>query len=324
MRCNRTAGVCLISHGTDHVCGNSLRRNSKGVRLLADIIIIVLSYFISHLVSTCIRGCISAVVSRVTYTCIRHFQFTHRHFVARYLQGTDRFHSFAVIGLARIGQTGDCNRLLVRKMEYQGCRNVMVVIGRNGYCAFLIVCVYNIRSTGICELIGRIEFQPTIQHRHILALTQHRDHSSLRCSLREKVCCRQSTGLCITASFDKIYRLADCSGVGSFINGEFRTSADIIVSTCYIRNCYSSGASIDIICIGNSILTGKNHICSVLYNHSRFLRRTIVGYGSRDFNGRSGNRLLFNGIDDPCGLIPHRNFSPISAGILRYAFHLLE
>ena len=210
-------------------------------------------------------------------------------------------------------------------MEGQGCLNILVVCRRNGYCAGLVDRGGNVLRTGIGNFSSILIECQVLHHIFVERIFNIGNHSAFGYRfLREKVCRHQSAFLRSATSFDKIDRLCDCIGVISFLNGECRASADIIVATSYIRNGYGSSACIGVILIRNTVLTGKNHICSVLYNHSRFLRRTIVGYGSRDFNGRSGNRLLFNGIDDPCGLIPHRNFSPISAGILRCVFHLLE
>ena len=74
-------------------------------------------------------------------------------------------------------------------------------------------------------------YNPINGHNFTPILSRTNSLSVLRClSLREKVFCVQSVLLDIAAVSHNIYRLADCSGVGSFSNGNCCASAlDIVI-----------------------------------------------------------------------------------------------
>ena len=117
-------------------------------------------------------------------------------------------------------------------MEDQGCRNVIVVIGSNGYCAGLVRRGGNVCHTGIAKCTSsRWIYHLTNGHNFTTICSRNFNLSVLRyLSLREKVFCVQTALLDIAAVSHNIYRLADCSGVGSFSNGNCCSSAlDIVI-----------------------------------------------------------------------------------------------
>ena len=201
-------------------------------------------------------------------------------------------------------------------MEGQGCLNILVVCGRNDNFTCLVGRGGNVLRSDIGNFSSiLIKCQP-IHHITVKNTINIVNHSAFGYRfLREKVCRPQSTGLRGATFLYNSYLFFDSTVISTLINGKCRASADIIVSTGYIRNFYSSGTSIRVILIRNTILFARNHRASILYSHSRLLGFAIICSGIRNLNGRICNFLTINSVLYTSCFIPYRNRSPISTGI---------